>query len=44
MSKGKVLVTGITGYIGVWVVKTILDKGDYVVRGTVRDKNNLAKL
>ncbi|TBU38651.1 NAD(P)-binding protein [Dichomitus squalens] len=35
---GKVLVTGASGYIAVWVVKTLLDRG-FSVRGTVRSKS-----
>jgi nucleoside-diphosphate-sugar epimerase len=31
----KVLVSGANGFIAVWVVKTLLEKG-YAVRGTVR--------
>lgn len=31
----KVLVTGANGYIAVWVVRTLLEKG-YHVRGTIR--------
>lgn len=31
----KVLVTGANGYIAVWLVKSLLEKG-YAVRGTVR--------
>jgi len=31
----KVLVTGANGYIGVWIVRQLLEKG-YSVRGTVR--------
>nr|XP_017245715.1 PREDICTED: cinnamoyl-CoA reductase 1-like [Daucus carota subsp. sativus] len=34
--KGTVCVTGAGGYIGSWVVKTLLSR-DYVVHGTVRD-------
>lgn len=36
-SPAKVLVTGANGFIAVWVVRTLLDKG-YAVRGTVRTK------
>jgi nucleoside-diphosphate-sugar epimerase len=34
-SPSKVLVTGASGYIAAWVVKSILDKGHHVI-GTVR--------
>jgi len=51
ISKGdKVLVTGANGYIAVWLVRQLLEKG-YAVRGTVRSeqkgeyvKNYLEKL
>ena len=32
---GKILVSGANGYIGMWVVRTLLERG-YSVRGTVR--------
>ena len=35
ISTGKVLVTGATGFLAGWVIKTLLDHG-YTVRGTVR--------
>ena len=35
VASGKVLVTGATGDIASWVVKTLLDQG-FSVRGTVR--------
>ncbi|TFK23744.1 D-lactaldehyde dehydrogenase [Coprinopsis marcescibilis] len=35
---GKVLVTGANGYIAVWVVRRLLEKG-YSVRGTVRSED-----
>lgn len=35
VNSGKVLVTGANGYIAVWLVKTLLERG-YSVRGTVR--------
>lgn len=31
----KILVSGANGYIAIWVVRTLLEKG-YAVRGTVR--------
>lgn len=34
----KVLVSGANGYIAVWVVRTLLEKG-YSVRGTVRSED-----
>jgi len=42
-AKGRVLVTGITGFIGMHVGKLLLEKG-YTVRGTVRDKKNEKKM
>ncbi|KAG8951125.1 methylglyoxal reductase (NADPH-dependent) gre2 [Tulasnella sp. 424] len=42
-SPAKVLVTGATGYIAVWVCKTLLDKG-YSVVGTVRSDSKGEKL
>ena len=35
---GKVLVTGASGYIAVWVLKALLDRG-FSVRGTVRSES-----
>ena len=40
----KVLITGITGYIGSQVCLYFLKDGTYDVRGTVRDPSNLEKL
>ena len=37
VTSGKVLVTGANGFIAVWVVKKLLEKG-YAVRGTVRSE------
>ena len=39
-----VLITGISGYLGSHIALTFLTDGRYKVRGTVRDKNNQAKL
>ena len=38
ITSGKVLVTGASGYIAVWVVKVLLDRG-FSVRGTVRSES-----
>ena len=35
---GKVLVTGASGYIAIWVLKALLDRG-FSVRGTVRSES-----
>ena len=43
-SKPKVLITGITGYIGSQVTLYFLKDGGYQVRGTVRDPSNAEKL
>jgi dihydroflavonol-4-reductase len=42
--KPKVLITGISGYIGSQVCKTFLQHGGFQVRGTVRDKSNPKKM
>nr|BAD67186.1 dihydroflavonol 4-reductase [Phytolacca americana] len=38
-----VCVTGAAGFIGSWLIKTLLDRG-YVVRATVRDPDNTKKV
>ena len=38
------VVTGISGYAGSQVAYSLLQDGTYRVRGTVRDKNNEAKI
>lgn len=38
VQQGKVLVTGANGFIAMWVVKYLLDRG-YSVRGTVRSES-----
>jgi len=43
-TKPRLLITGINGYIGSWTTLKALESGEYRVRGTVRDKNNKAKL
>lgn len=40
----RVLITGVTGYIGAWVTKKFLDDGSFTVKGTVRSKTNAAKI
>lgn len=43
-SKKKVLITGISGYLGSFVCDTFLRDGTYKVRGTVRDTKNPKKM
>ena len=43
-SKPKVLITGITGFIGSQVTKFFLEDGGYQVVGSVRSKTNQKKL
>lgn len=43
-TKPKVCITGITGFLGSQVCRVFLEDGHYAVRGTVRDKDNKAKL
>ena len=42
--KQKVVITGITGFLGSRVCDYFLKDGTFTVRGTVRDKNNEKKL
>ncbi len=43
-SKPKVLITGVSGYVGSYVCKTFLEHGGFQVRGTVRNKANQSKI
>ncbi len=43
-TKHKVVITGITGFLGSHVCDLFLKDGGYQVRGTVRDKNNEKKI
>ena len=43
-TKAKVVITGITGFLGSHVCDYFLKDGGYQVRGTVRDKNNEKKI
>lgn len=43
IQSGKVLVTGANGYIALWVVKSLLEKG-FSVRGTVRSEAKVTHL
>jgi nucleoside-diphosphate-sugar epimerase len=42
--KKKVVITGISGFLGSYVTKLFLEDGSLSVRGTVRDKHNEKKL
>lgn len=42
-SRSKVLITGATGYVGQWVVRTLLDRG-YHVRAAVRSEGKVKAL
>ena len=46
VQKEIVLVTGITGYVGSWVAKELLEQGrdQFIVRAIVRDLENKSKL
>ena len=39
-----VLVTGASGFVSTWLIKELLEKGEYQVRGTVRNKNKQEKV
>ena len=39
-----VLVTGASGFVSTWLIKELLEKGEYRVRGTVRDKSKEEKV
>lgn len=43
-SKPKVLITGVSGYVGSYVCKTFLEDGRFQIRGTVRNKANKSKI
>ncbi len=43
-TKPLVTITGISGYIGSQTTLDFLKDGGFRVRGTVRDKNNAAKI
>lgn len=44
IAKKRVVITGISGFLGSHVCLTFLNDGAFTVRGTVRDKANLKKL
>jgi dihydroflavonol-4-reductase len=43
-SKPKVLITGVSGYLGSFICQTFLEHGGFDVWGTVRDKSNESKI
>ncbi len=43
-AKHKVVITGISGFLGSHVGNYFLQDGSFSVRGTVRDKNNAKKV
>ena len=43
LDTGKVFVTGANGFIGVWLCKTLLDRG-FSVRGSVRNESKATHL
>ena len=43
-SQAKVVITGITGFVGSHVCNVFLQDGGFIVRGTVRDKKNENKI
>lgn len=44
-SSKKVCITGVSGYLGSWVLKTFLDSSEnFSIRATVRDPENSAKI
>ena len=43
-AKPKVLITGITGYVGSQVTLSFLKDGGYAIKGTVRDPSNAERL
>lgn len=42
-SESKVLVTGVNGFIGIWIARDLLERG-HSVRGTVRDEKKAGHL
>lgn len=43
-SKPKVVITGVSGFLGSWILKMFVEDGTYSVRGTVRDPKNEKKM
>ena len=39
-----VLVTGASGFVSTWLIKELLEKGEYRVRSTVRNKSKREKV
>lgn len=40
----KIVITGVSGYLGSQVCRLFLQEGSFKVKGTVRDKNNEDKI
>ena len=40
----KVVITGVSGFLGSWVLKKFVEQGQFSIRGTVRDPNNEKKV
>lgn len=43
-SKPKVVITGVSGFLGSWCLKKFVESNQFQVRGTVRDPNNEKKM
>lgn len=43
-SKPKVVITGVSGFLGSWTLKKFVESDKYQVRGTVRDPTNAKKM
>ena len=43
-TREKVVITGVSGFLGSWVLKKFVEQGQFSIRGTVRDPNNEKKI
>lgn len=43
-SKPKIVITGVSGFLGSWILKMFVEDGSYSIRGTVRDPKNEKKM